>query len=331
MNSILQNILFLMLWIVVACSPIEEVKVESTQLMFRFNQAAIDDGSLPNDTRIVSLLWLQYDDNEKLIAKDSILVENSSALPWIAVEGVHCNLSSSLYFLVNTPGISKHLPLGSMLQQLRLLSLNYSDVQYIPMLGSLKGTFTKDDPTYCITLERMMCKVEFMITHTLASPALLTFNKITVKRVTNKISLLPSNELLFPEPLNVHYMDLEFINVENGGWSGYLPENRRGIGTGTTSQSKNKHNAPQGQADYCTHLVVSGTYQATPSDPVHPLSFVFYLGRDAIRDYNLIRNGCYTINVVIANLNTWDTRIIYENGLTIEQLPDKELTNDIEF
>lgn len=119
------------------------------------------------------------------------------------------------------------------------------------------------------------------------------------------------------EPVMVDWEDLDIASkdpyIENTHkW--YLPENARGTGTATVPAEKCLLTAPRGQENYCTEVIICGTYSTTVFNK--KVSYHFYLGGDNTKDYNLLRNREYNISVTITGVNDADMRVMCEKEET---------------
>lgn len=301
-----------------------------TSLSFSLYPTEVAGSLINNDNAITSLLILQYDDQNKLLFLDSVISPDKT-ISNVSINGIRSNTHSKLIFLANCSELGNILPIGSDLSELTKQYLLPIKRKFLPMYGTIEGIFNADSPTYTIIFERMVCKVELTVHNQIVAPERLTIHSITVKQSANKIYLFPSDDTLFPASLESNFMNMDSEIWNGDHWIGYLPENRRGIGSATTSLTKNAQTAPLNQADFCTYLLIRGEYQSLPSEPIKQVSFLFYLGCNAINDYNLIRNGYYALTITLKSINNWDTRIRYENGLTIQHIPNFDWKDEVQF
>ena len=81
------------------------------------------------------------------------------------------------------------------------------------------------------------------------------------------------------------------------------------MGTATNPLRKTAETAPSGQADYCTYVEVYGKYRTGVVDETCNTTYRLYLGGNNIKDYNLLRNHAYTVNVTLRGKNEADMRV----------------------
>ena len=81
------------------------------------------------------------------------------------------------------------------------------------------------------------------------------------------------------------------------------------MGTASGQFRKTAENAPDGQADYCTYVEVYGKYRTGVTDETCNTTYRLYLGGNNIKDYNLLRNHAYTVNVTLRGQNEADMRV----------------------
>ena len=95
------------------------------------------------------------------------------------------------------------------------------------------------------------------------------------------------------------------------GWC-YLPENARGRGTAAAQTDKTAATAlggAAGQGDYASYIEITGDYVSDLGYKYTGNKYRIYLGGDAVRDYNVLRNTHYTVTAAIRGLNRVDARI----------------------
>ena len=85
------------------------------------------------------------------------------------------------------------------------------------------------------------------------------------------------------------------------------------MGSASNPLHKTAETAPSGQADYCTYVEVSGIYTLATLPGAgsgdYETTYRLYLGSDNMRDYNLLRNRAYTVNVTLRGRNKADMRV----------------------
>lgn len=102
----------------------------------------------------------------------------------------------------------------------------------------------------------------------------------------------------------------------------YLPENCRGIGTASDQFHKTAETAPAGQGLMCTYVEIYGLY--TNNLQTDKTTYRVFLGADNTRDYNLLRNHAYTVNVTLRGQNVSDMRVsIREQALGYTDVRDE--------
>lgn len=172
------------------------------------------------------------------------------------------------------------------------------DNGYLWMTGTYEGTPT---PRIEIPLKRTVAQVTFDLKTDLPAGHSFTLKTIQPKQVEVYMYFFS-----WPVQDNPYQVDYPTETTHPVTW--LLPENQRGIGTGTTEMEKGGENAP---SPYCTYIEVKGVY-FIPDHwmEVQYVTYRIYLGNNNINDYNLCRNTKYTITTTIKGLNRADTRII---------------------
>ena len=95
------------------------------------------------------------------------------------------------------------------------------------------------------------------------------------------------------------------------GWC-YLPENGRGTGSATDQTQKTAATAlggAEGQGNYATYIEIVGDYTTDLGYKYTGTIYRIYLGSDAVKDYNVLRNTHYTVTATIKGLNEMDARV----------------------
>ena len=99
----------------------------------------------------------------------------------------------------------------------------------------------------------------------------------------------------------------------------YMPENLRGMGTGTSFQEKNMPTkGPGGSLEGCTFILMNGEYKyplpgGSYSQPIK-VQYKIYLGGNLTNDYNIQRGYSYDLTVNISGANSADVRVTITDG-----------------
>lgn len=99
----------------------------------------------------------------------------------------------------------------------------------------------------------------------------------------------------------------------------YMPENLRGMGTGTSFQEKNiPAKGPGGSLEGCTFVLMNGEYKyplpgGSYSQPIK-VQYKIYLGGNLTNDYNIQRGYSYDLTVNISGANSADVRVTITDG-----------------
>lgn len=122
----------------------------------------------------------------------------------------------------------------------------------------------------------------------------------------------------------------------------YMPENLRGMGTASSFADKGlKRYGPNGSLNYCTYIVLKGTYTyqkylsdgTTPSGSAAPIDVEYhiYLGTNLIKDYNVQRGYWYQLTLNLSGANTGDVRVRITDGKTAVFDKVEEIKHTIKF
>ncbi|MCD7849193.1 MAG: DUF4906 domain-containing protein [Parabacteroides sp.] len=106
---------------------------------------------------------------------------------------------------------------------------------------------------------------------------------------------------------------------QGSGQTFYMPENLRGMGTGTSFQEKNMpKKGPGGSLEGCTFVLMNGEYKyplpgGSYSQPIK-VQYKIYLGGNLTNDYNIQRGYSYDLTVNISGANSADVRVTITDG-----------------
>lgn len=81
------------------------------------------------------------------------------------------------------------------------------------------------------------------------------------------------------------------------------------MGTASGQFQKTAENAPTGQGKYCTYFEIYGKYRTGVTEEISNTTYRLYLGGNNTKDYNLLRNHAYTVNVTLRGRNEADMRV----------------------
>ncbi len=99
----------------------------------------------------------------------------------------------------------------------------------------------------------------------------------------------------------------------------YMPENLRGMGTGTSFPEKNMPaKGPDGNLDGCTFILMSGYYkyplESGYSKDSITVQYKIFPGGNLTNDYNIQRGYSYDLKVNISGANSADVRVTITDG-----------------
>ncbi len=193
----------------------------------------------------------------------------------------------------------------------------------VPMCGMWSGTPVIAVPGK-VSMTRAVARVTFNLGADLPAGHSFEVQSVQVRQVPSMLCYYRDEAGLdkypYPGLTNDQIIDYEMQTPDNlrfaGGYSPinqmfmwYLPENARGMGTASGQFRKTAENAPAGQADYCTYVEVYGKYRTGVTDETCNTTYRLYLGGNNIKDYNLLRNRAYTVNVTLRGQNEADMRV----------------------
>lgn len=201
----------------------------------------------------------------------------------------------------------------------------------LPMCGLFSGTPTAANlGDGSITLTRAVAKVTFRLASTMPAGAAFRLTGVKVRNIPQVLH--PWRDLTKLEPGSYAKncypaTDAGFAGefavgtqADYNGFDGtqitfptvYLPENGRGTGTADKQQNKNADHAlggAEGQGNYATYVEVTGEYTGPDQPDTYNVTYRIYLGGDAVKDYNLLRNTHYTVTTTLKSPTDFDTRI----------------------
>ncbi len=177
-------------------------------------------------------------------------------------------------------------------------------VNPVAMLARMKRAYAKVTVDYTVHTGVSITSVEVQN----MPPAICPFTaagNTTPRDKTYRTEVLGSTETSTPLPKSFTF---------------YMPENLRGNGSATTEKDKNRteygpketvSGSPVDCLDYCTCIVLKGTYSypdVTGTDPIS-VEYRFYLGSDMVQNYDVERGKHYQLTVDLLGANSADARV----------------------
>lgn len=191
----------------------------------------------------------------------------------------------------------------------------------LPMSGTWSGTPVGGSFSGSVGMNRVCARVSFTVGADLPAGESFELQRVQVRQVPNRIwyyrDISATPDYPFPaltKNLMIDYAaqtvtDVKFDgagNTQTFMW--YLPENCRGIGMAEDQFHKTAEKAPAGQSDMCTYIELFGRYTIADEEPTKT-TYRIYLGADNTKDYNLLRNHAYVVNVTLRGQNVSDMRV----------------------
>lgn len=247
--------------------------------------------------------------------------------------------SQTLVFVANCPAASAlgvaldGLGDGSALSAFKAIKQTITDEPdlfsngTIPMVGYWNGEIKSNadggSPIVAtIQMERMLAKVNLTVKSVLPNGENFKISSVRLNHVPDAAWLAPSAATPFPAKTSITPIDNYGDITKNGTgevsvlW--YMPENRRGTGTATSSSGKTAANlnaVQAGEGDAATYVEITGDY--TVGNYTYGAVYRNYIGGNSVTDYNLARNSAYNVSITIRGKNTSDSRIrVYGQAYT---------------
>ena len=233
-----------------------------------------------------------------------------------------------LVFLANTGDPSLLPDTGNSLESLLSLGHAVTDESslYIDGLAPRSGVWTGTPNalglTSTVELVRSCATVALNLQASLSEGYEFQLKSVSVKNVPAKSYYLvqAERETLFPstsEGKVADYAEESFASVnivtspQQVNFA--IPANLRGTGTATKVEDKGAATAPEGQADYCTYIEITGTYGTNIGGLTGALNaectYRLYLGENLTDDYNVKPGYKYNLDATIKGANVLDARI----------------------
>lgn len=165
-----------------------------------------------------------------------------------------------------------------------------------------------------ISFNRKLAKIN--VTCSIADDVNFIPARVQLRNVPKSFALVNTSSIYPTEDANNFQNYLSVTDNIKGGYTWYMPENLRGIGTATDHRNKTASTAPIGQGDYCTYIELSGLYQESGTSKL--VSYKVYLGGNNTNNYNVEANRIYNVNLSVKGVNEVDSR------LTVVTLPEAE-------
>lgn len=220
-----------------------------------------------------------------------------------------------LYFVANTGDQLQNFTgvYGDLKQ--KLISVNDAGIAdgTMVMTASLVTTINALQPIQ-ISFNRKLAKIN--VTCSIADGVNFIPARVQLRNVPKALALGSISSIYPMGDANNFQNYLSVADNIMGGYTWYMPENLRGIGTATDHRYKTASTAPSGQGDYCTYIELSGLYQESGTSKL--VSYKVYLGGNNTNDYNVEANRIYNVNLSVKGVNEVDSR------LTVVTLPEAE-------
>jgi hypothetical protein len=130
--------------------------------------------------------------------------------------------------------------------------------------------------------------------------------------ISAEVENIPDKYYLYPQSAtSLAYKEAQTISFSGNSFTFYMPENKKGTGTGTTQQEKSMmEKGPGGTLADCTCIMLKGTYKykSDDTDPIE-VEYRFYPGADMINNYDIERGKSYQLDITLSGANSADARV----------------------
>ena len=255
------------------------------------------------ETRLSGISLAAYADGQ--LAASGRFTENLDRMTLSLEQGVAYNI----YALVNMDGLSFPEAESSLAGLTYTLpSFQDIDTRGMPMAGMLPQFIAGKDTRTAIPAERLLARVTARLRCNWEGAAILS------SRVFNmNARLLPFGESAAVSPADL--LPVQEYAPGDGSASGefvfYVPENRQGILGGIAhprDKNPDRNATVKAQSQVLTYLETTVEASGPRSGTV---TYRSYLGRDAVSDFNIIRNSLYEWNITYGEdglaLDDWKT------------------------
>lgn len=275
-------------------------------------QFASSDGSLKSNK--------QYNNNQ---TETKITTDATTGLPTVTTDDTDFEDVSSRFYIVINPGDDlKDVPTDpdtdtsfSSFAESTFLAYTHTeaDITSAPQImvyGPYEYTTTTTTGKKALQLLAKMQHIgaRIDVSWTIPADVNLTITSAEVENIPDKYYLYPQSatSLTYKEGAQT----ISF-NSDKKSLTFYMPENKKGTGTGTTQQEKSMmEKGPGGTLADCTCIVLKGTYKYKAEDTDHiKVEYRFYPGADMISNYDIERGKSYQLDITLSGANSADARV----------------------
>jgi hypothetical protein len=281
------------------------------------------DGVTVNGVSVTDVRVLQFASDGSLKSNkqyDSIGTDAATGLPTVTTGDTDFDdVSSRFYIVINTGNDLENLPTdpSASSDENRFLACTHTEADitsapqimvYGPYEYSTTTTATGNKKALQLLAKMQHIGTKIDVSWTIPSDVNLTITSAEVENIPDKYYLYPQSatSLAYKEGAQT----ISF-NSDKKSLTFYMPENKKGTGTGTTQQEKSMmEKGPGGTLADCTCIVLKGTYKykSDDTDPIE-VEYRFYPGADMINNYDIERGKSYQLDITLSGANSADARV----------------------
>jgi len=231
--------------------------------------------------------------------------------------------ASAIYCIANDDfDFSSIATYGDLLDRTKDFTEETYQLKNIPMVGSYFGA-VGTGLNIPVELVRMVARLDFKLDFQGVSDAggILKLTSAQLKSVPTVGSYTILSSQAYPDLSLSNFEDYTLMEDEDGFDDGkllswYMPENLRGTNNLILNEKEKWTETDPSftivNDSYATHLVLKGTYQSsTDPDPLG-ITITIYPGGNNTDDFNIVRNGLYSMNLNFKDIAPDDKRIELE-------------------
>lgn len=185
----------------------------------------------------------------------------------------------------------------------------------IPMSAIWEGDSPGPVSEISVTLTRAMAQVSISLDKAIPADDVLIIDSIKLKNVPQSLQYWREDLSTPPAPSGGFYLYWgnypadEYPSLPKD-YIFWMPENLQG--TGSESSPTQKDGTSLSSEKNPTYLEIKGMYNGDD------VTYTFYLGENAVNDYNVKRNTKYNVHLTIIGRNTMDARVkLVKNELAV--------------
>lgn len=291
---------------------------------------AVETRATTIDENVIKDLWVIQIENGKIGAlqylESNELINEANGSKSARIEMIKTSGNPSIVFIANSGENGLIYPGAINQDAFRLISSRItryeedwkkrlSEKGCIPMSAIWEGDSPGPVSEISVTLTRAMAQVSISLDKAIPADDVLIINSIKLKNVPQSLQYWREDLNTPPASSNdftLYWGDYpadEYPSLPKD-YTFWMPENLQGVSS--ESFPTQKDGTSLGSDKNPTYLEIKGMYNGGD------VTYTFYLGENAVNDYNVKRNTKYDVRLTIKGRNTMDARVkLVKNELAV--------------